>query len=273
MIIIQPHSGLANRIRVIISGLNLSAKKNESVIILWNKDDSLFCNFTDIFELNKNFKLLNITLFARVFNFIRSRQILKKVFFKIFRIINYITDSDIPSLVWSTGTNNIDFNKISDKAGNTYIYTCHEFYFDSYFLKFLKPAQAIRKRIENNVSLFTNNTIGIHIRRTDHIEAIDNSPIELFVNAIEKECLKNINTNFYLATDDLQTEIFLKDKFGDKILTAKKDFSRVSKDGIKGAMIDLYSLAATKKIYGSFYSSFSDIASRIGNIPLEIIKK
>ena len=35
---------------------------------------------------------------------------------------------------------------------------------------------------------------------------------------------------------------------------------------------DMYTLACTTKIYGSFQSSFSEIASQIGNIPLEIIQ-
>jgi hypothetical protein len=181
-------------------------------------------------------------------------------------------DSDIPNYVWSTGTNNIDLGKMSSKSGNTYFHTCHEFFFDKRLLNFLIPTTQIRNSVQKNVDLFSDNTIGIHIRRTDHVESIENSPIELFIQAIENELLIDINTKFYVSTDDIQTELFLKEKFGSKIITSKKTFSRTSLDGVKGAMIDLYSLAATKKIYGSYYSSFSDIAASIGDIKLEIIK-
>lgn len=272
MIYIQPHSGLANRIRVIISGLHFSEKKSEKMIILWSKDESLFCNFKDIYELNDKFKVVHISFFVRILGFLLRKKISRKAFFYFFQIRNYITDFDIPIFVWSTGTNNIDIEKLSNKPGNDYFLTCHEFYFDRIFFKFLKPTLEIRNSINNITSLFKNNTVGIHIRRTDHLVSIEHSPIELFIKAIQNEILKDSSIQFFLATDDIATEILLNQIFGNKILTNKKEFRRKSENGIKGAMIDLYSLAATNKIYGSFYSSFSDIASRIGDIPLEIIK-
>lgn len=39
------------------------------------------------------------------------------------------------------------------------------------------------------------------------------------------------------------------------------------------AMIDILCLSRTLKIYGSFYSSFSEYAANMGNIPLVIVKK
>jgi hypothetical protein len=271
MIIIQPHSGLANRIRVIISGLNLSEKNTERLVILWSKDDSLFCNFEDIFELNDKFKLVNISNFARALSFVRSKKNMQKLFCYLFNIKNFILDKDIPNLVWSTGTNNIDFNKLSNKAGNAYFFTCHEFFFDSNKLKFLNPTIQIRKEIAAITCMYTKNTIGIHIRRTDNKEAIEKSPIELFLKAIENEILKDPETLFFLATDDIETELLLKTRFENKILTNQKEFLRINENGIKGAMVDLYSLSATQKIYGSYNSSFSEIASRIGNIPLVLV--
>jgi len=84
---------------------------------------------------------------------------------------------------------------------------------------------------------------------------------------------KDKDTTFYLATDDKEVEIILMELFPNKILTYEKEFSKTNVQGIQDAMVDLYSLSATYKIYGSYFSSFSDIAARIGNIPLEIIRK
>lgn len=41
---------------------------------------------------------------------------------------------------------------------------------------------------------------------------------------------------------------------------------------IVDAMIDLTNLASCKKIYGSYYSSFSDVAAIWGNIEKEVLK-
>ena len=50
-----------------------------------------------------------------------------------------------------------------------------------------QPNEKVQRLIDERTADFTSNTIGIHIRRTDHQQAIDESPIELFFEAIDKE--------------------------------------------------------------------------------------
>ncbi len=45
-----------------------------------------------------------------------------------------------------------------------------------------------------------------------------------------------------------------------------------SLEGIREGVADMYTLARTQKIYGSFQSSFSNIAAQLGRVPLEILK-
>ena len=113
--------------------------------------------------------------------------------------------------------------------------------------------------------------IGVHIRRTDHVESIENSPTELFyskMNSIMEEC----NTIFYVATDD-QTVLDEISKsfpvinhicFSDKI-------TRISSNGMKDAYVDMLCLSKCEKIYGSFNSTFSAMAGIIGNIECEVL--
>jgi hypothetical protein len=273
MIYIHPHSGLANRIRAMVSGINLASQKNEELTIVWSKDQSLFCDFTDIFELNKKFKVKTI-FYPKWYNrFISKRNWLNDIFSSAYNITNFLLDVDIPSCVWSNGSNMIDLNNTLNKVGNTYIYTCHEFLFDSSCLKFLQPTTLLKCKIREATISFGFHTIGVHIRRSDHIEAIDKSPIELFIKMMESYILINDGIQFFLSTDDIATENLLKQKFGLKILTNAKDFKRTTIEGIQGAVLDLYCLSLTKKIYGSYNSSFSDIAARIGDIPLKILIK
>ena len=113
----------------------------------------------------------------------------------------------------------------------------------------------------------------MHIRRGDHLTAIAESPVQLFVEIMGKDLSDDKEINYYLSTDDSDVELFFKKKFPGRIIYYPKEFSRQSKRGIIDAMVDLYSLANTSKIYGSFESSFSDIASRIKGIPLVIVRK
>ena len=88
---------------------------------------------------------------------------------------------------------------------------------------------------------------------------------------IDAELSQYPDTHFYLSTDDPETEEQLQSIYGDKILLFPKEFSRNLPQGIKDAVVDLFCLARTRKIIGSYNSSFSNIAARIGQIDLQII--
>ncbi|RYE14015.1 MAG: hypothetical protein EOP45_20290 [Sphingobacteriaceae bacterium] len=167
--------------------------------------------------------------------------------------------------------NAYDLVKISKQYNDIYIKTCGDFGYGPNSFTLFKLTPELQKVIDNRVLLYTDKTIGLHIRRTDHVDAIGNSPLGLFVDKIQAEILNDSSVNFYLSTDDPSTENQLKELFGERIITYEKDFSRDTPQGIKDAVLDMYGLANTTKIYGSFNSSFSDVASRIGNIPLHIL--
>lgn len=153
-----------------------------------------------------------------------------------------------------------------------YVCTCEELIYATDFSIFL-PTDELQVIIDECSKQFKPSTIGLHIRRTDNISSIENSPLYLFENAINDELAKNISTNFYVTSDDAKVEMELKQKFGNKIIIRQKQYERENEAGIKDAVVDMYLLSKTSKIYGSYWSSFSDIASRIGNIPLIVLKK
>ena len=272
MIYLQPHSGLANRIRVLISGLGFADIVNQELVLIWRKDNSLYCDFTDIFQINNKIVIRNYDWRIQILNRIKNKRFIKPFFNKILSVDFSLFDKDFNEFVWSTGSNNIDFNKLPIKVKNYYFFTCHEFYFDKAYLKYLRPIASIQKKIDSNIIKFTDKTIGVHIRRTDHKLSITESPIECFVEIMKDDLANDGGINYYLATDDREVETLFKNLFPGKILTYLKEFSRTDVKGVQDAVIDLYSLAASCKIYGSYFSSFSDIAARIGDIPLKVIR-
>ena len=76
----------------------------------------------------------------------------------------------------------------------------------------------------------------------------------------------------YLATDSEEVKREMKERYGDRIFCSGKKADRGSLEGIREGITDMYTLARTQKIYGSFQSSFSDMAAQIGGVPLEILK-
>lgn len=112
----------------------------------------------------------------------------------------------------------------------------------------------------------------MHIRRTDQFNSIKYSPIELFEEKIDDVLSKKTDVVFYLSTDDPTVENRLKAKYQDKIFVRKKEFNRNTITGIQDAVVDMFCLSKTSVIYGSFASSFSEIAARIGNIDCIFVK-
>ena len=97
--------------------------------------------------------------------------------------------------------------------------------------------------------------------------------VELFMEKAEEEFSNNNNTKIFLATDDEYVKKTFKSRFADKIITSMNLADRNSIIGIQDGLAELYTLARTSKIYGSAWSTFSEIAAKIGNIELEIILK
>jgi hypothetical protein len=274
MIIVEPLGGLANRMRVIASSLWLQKQTGQKLQLIWNLKNELNCPFDSLFypinDLNVNSKK------AKYKHVKASNQ--KKLYKKILSYlinnsigIDYcIKEKDFSDPMW---TDKINLLKFLLKKRNLYIQTYQEFG-ENYkeFSKFI-PKDEIQYLIDLQTEKFNNNTIGIHIRRSDNKLSIEKSPINLFIDKLNYEIEKDKNVNFFLATDDISTEHELINIFGDKIISYKKELSRNSEKGIKDAVVDLYCLSQTKFIYGSYWSSYSEIASRIGNIELITLNK
>lgn len=273
MIFLQPHSGLANRIRVIVSGLAFSAEEGQPLIIYWNKDMGLNCDFYDLFKRNEKLDVRQYDVRLLILDRMKNKGILKFIFDKLYRVDFSLFDIDFKKYVWNRNMDNIDRNLLPKTVRNYYIKVCHEFSFDAAYLKYLNPVKSVQDLINQEVVHFPEKITGIHIRRTDNDKSIEESPVNLFIERIIEDLDEDPSMHYFLATDDPGVEKELMDLFPSRILKLNKEFSRATKEGIIGAMVDMYCLAATSKIYGSYWSSFSYVAAKIGNIPLVVIKK
>ncbi len=137
---------------------------------------------------------------------------------------------------------------------------------------FFKLQKSIKEKLDL-LKIKKNQTIGLHIRRSDHVVSKQFSSNEKFVNIVRKELEADSNHYFFICSDDHEAKMELKNIFGDRIIfNVIEDFNRNSKAAILDAVIDMYSLTKTKKIYGSHQSSFSQVASEIAGIPIITVK-
>jgi hypothetical protein len=134
-------------------------------------------------------------------------------------------------------------------------------------LRKIVPLPVFRQTVD--ILLGTTRPIGVHIRRTDHAKAIQNSPTKAFIHAMRAY---PEDTIFFLATDDIKEWYTLAAHFPGRILHYSVHLNRNSLDGIQEALVDFLALSRCREILGSVGSSFSEMAAAYGDVPLKIIQ-
>lgn len=137
--------------------------------------------------------------------------------------------------------------------------------------EWFRPQPALQERIARVTQAFTPHTYGLHIRRTDNAQAIASVSVERFLSVAECLLASHPEANFYLATDDAEVHRRFVACYGQHVLCQPFGVERHSLEGMAHAVVDLYALAHTCHVVGSYYSSYSDTAAELGHIPLTIL--
>lgn len=276
VLIIKPIGGLANRIRAIEAACSYANKHSSIVKVVWEKNNILNSSYNECFQPIEGVKVINVdysgyTFLSKIKRFFfgalnRSLLYMRLIKKMNDRLVGNILDGDVKS-----ERSDIFFDHLAQLHRKIYIETCYEFYSisPSFLVKINKDIQEQAQSIIKNFDYL----VGIHIRRTDNFVATENSPLELYVEKMDAELLRHPHVIFYVSTDADEILKALKEKYRNKIITGALERRRDTKRGILSALIDLYCLSKCHKIWGSVYSSFSKQASKIGNVPLEIISK
>lgn len=273
-LILIPTSGLANRIRITALAMRLAKETGKELIIYWYKNHELQAEFKDIFIDFASIRVEKLPSEYKIWMKLRrfSSKLfgLEKWYLNLFNF-DFVFLDDMAEDVWK---NRLNLPEKVAESKNVFICSCQEInHFNLIDYQLFKPIPTIQNKIDTVSKTFTSNTIGVHIRSTDNVVSLKNSPFHLFREKIHEEILRNPAVNFFLATDNEDYQTQLVEQFGaDKILFCKKEFSREKVQGIRDAVVDLFCLSKTSKIYGSYFSSFSEVAGRIGHITMEVIK-
>jgi len=276
MIYVVPYAGLANRMRAIASVVRLSKKMKTNVCVLWGVDEYVVCPFGTLFDPMPNVQVLplksRIELEKKVVSSVNlkgtdAEEVKRKNLAQGFDYV--ILNEDIPYIKQNQPEL---FNKAVSENKNILIISLHALSPSKrFYQKLFIPRPDILAKINTIKQHISENTIGLHIRRTDSEKSIEFSPTELFESVVERE-IKN-GKNVFLATDDTEVEQLFLNKYPGKILVyATKEFNRESIEGAKDAVVDMFCLSYTSHIYGSFWSSYSKTAARLHNAKLTIIK-
>jgi hypothetical protein len=275
--IVKPVGGIANRMRVIESACNFSLIYSCKLTVIWERNETMNAKFSDCFNAIANVKVIELNYLGNSTASKVKRRLLNLAVLAYSKLYtsNKIYDHHIERNLLKHQFQIELIQKYLDRLANNnrglYIETCWEFYTKA------DPSKLV---IENTIQEAGNKiikdrsaVIGVHVRRSDHEMAIQNSPLEAFVLQMQLAVNENKNIKFYLSTDSDEVISSLTNIYPDNIIVGISTRNRNSKEGIVSALIDLYCLSNCLKIWGSHGSSFSEKAAKMNNIPLKIISR
>ena len=270
--------GIGNRIKGLISILRLSKELDRKPLLYWPKNVLMGCDFKELFDFNveeindeelnrikeeedfdfyrdwlDNIYVKNDYLIIQCWRFLMKKGEIRKKFAKVYPTMK---------------GNNIDFEfeRIPLGIAGNIVKD----------LRKLKPSKEIMERVEKfDEEEKVNEMIGIHLRRTDFNKSPDGrgniSTDDLFVERIEEIIKKNPKQKFFVCTDSPETEKDLKEKFGESIVVfPKTNWIMSSKEASKDSLTDLLLLSKTKKILGTYLSTFTEIAWWLGGCKAKV---
>lgn len=274
-ITLVPYAGLCNRMNVIISALAYQQNHPDvQLIIKWHRWFHCNCKFKDLFKpialITPVSELSELnwrdTPGHRLNLYLPDK--LRKSFFDVVFMPHNSPDK-FEEMVDA-------FRKNTGKEPNVYVYKencfCRDLWTSNY-ADIFQPQEDIQRRIDEITKDWDGHVIGLHVRRTDNMRAIQNSPIERYYQIIEKEVELDSKVRFYLATDSEEVKHDLTSRFGKRIIAIPLCLKRSSLQGMKDAVVDLYCLASTSRIYGSSASTYSLLAGKIYGTPVIVETK
>lgn len=263
MVIIEPREGLCNRMRTLDAAIEYSRKIQRPLKVMWRMDARLNCPLSELFEYREDFgQVVEHRYFGHIARLRRRARIMgvqlaRGVYLSQDRVTDFLHQQR-------------SFEELR-KYQAIYISTWDQFYPSNGFSRNFVPVAPLRSAIEARIGS-GDGMVGVHIRRSDHGPSTERSPLWRFIELMQEEIALDSRVRFFLATDSQRDEATLKKQFPDRIIShPKPSLDRTKPDTIKDALIDLYCLARCRKLIGSYYSSFSDLAWKIGNIDKIII--
>ena len=255
--------------RAIASAYTLTQQTDSDLQVVWFQDWALHAPFRSIFEETPLVAVREATVLDHlIYDRARKKNFFLPALPQHILFQRHIKEQDVTPLKKQA----FDFEAWA--RGKRCYMSCYQVFGtfpDELYSQLFHPVKEVMDVVDSYRSQFNSHTIGLHIRRTDNAESIVKSPTSLFINKVREEIDQHNDTKVFLATDSTEVKKEFIAAFGSRIITPQEEACRDSISGIRGGVIDLWTLASTQKIYGSAGSSFSPMAASIGGVALEIM--
>jgi hypothetical protein len=281
-IYINAKNGLGNRMRAFASAYNIGISSGREVVLIWIPDNHCGAKFTDLFKINN---VLNGVIIMDVDIDNLDKEIVRYDFLENEYVIR---DKLIYNFMGAE--RNLPIDDTTDKD----IYIVSACVLKNHHTNWNKECAFLRKLevidpIAKQINIFERNysmdqVIGVHIRMgqppdINNYEDVStytdkqkvemekwraNSHWSIFLNEMKRIIRVKNNQKFFLCCDNPEAYYHIISEIKSNIISTPKERYDRSSGQIISAVIDVMLLAKTKYILGSGWSSFTELATRLG---------
>ena len=258
MITIIPEGGLCNRMRVVASAWLLASASGQPMKVLWYRTPDFNSRFDAIFSTNElPFEVLEAGAMSRV----------ARALFRVRQLLAWSSGAYVPSkrdILEPALILEPELLKLNGR--DCLIRTNSKLASEKDMFSIFVPVGEASTRVRQ-LTIQTTDCVGVHVRRTDNLQARNVSTTDSFLTLMQAEINIDSKVRFFLATDDAEVSNLFKLKFGDRVWEyPKRAYSRKDSKAIVDAVVDLYALGNCRKIIGSYWSSFTDTAVELNGV-------
>ncbi|NEX21220.1 hypothetical protein G3480_12995 [Thiorhodococcus mannitoliphagus] len=254
LLICATHSGLANRLKCLISSIRISELINRDLRLYWPINERCGGRFSDIIRapISEVESVKNGYFFGRD-EYVRDVPE-TSIIVHTWRFA--LLESDVDEKLEYVDFV-YDLNKIPDALK---VSLCNA------MRRLMIPSLEVQQKVEGVITNeFMSEMIGVHVRRTDHKLATSSSPNETIWRGIQEAKIRLPNAGIFLSTDCKKTEEEFLDKLGSMgIVYRKSEIRRDTREGIEDALADLLLLAKCDLLVVSASSTYSELAWWLG---------
>ncbi len=259
-----PEGGLANRLRVLASALLFAQEAEVPLRVHWMRTPDFNAGFSRLFEVEG----LGFTLTEHGGSLVHKLAV---------RIVEKVLSATGVSVLGDAQTHPSVFDPSNLRRrlgqGRVLLRTNYPLAKAPQMYRLFVPVPPLRALIEQHAGE-ADKMVGVHLRRGDHAKATERSPLEGFVAAMQAELDARPDTHFFVATDDPPSLQALQQRFGPRLRHyPKRALARNDPLALEDAVVDLFTLARSRRLIGSYWSSFSDMAHDLGGQPYYVIGK
>ncbi|MCR5820626.1 MAG: hypothetical protein K6F94_06760 [Bacteroidaceae bacterium] len=262
-LVLVPLGGLCNRLRAIMSAIQLAKDTGAPLTIIWLRDKGLNARFSDLFQPLPAIESVSCSIIESgawyFYGVPRLRNLYLPSLLQINAYDTLLNEERIAKIMRSVPEDNLSEAIQKQLRGSVFIQTGLEFYStdDRQFLNLFRPTEAIGSIIAERTKRIDRHTIGIHVRRTDNELSASHSPLSAFEAAMKEDLTRDPEASFYLATDDVTVQTELSKSFP-TCFWSQTSPTRSTQQGMQEAVAELFTLITCPRFHGSYWSSFSD---------------